>query len=258
MAPNLPRGRLSADDVRVCTACHALLLGGAAPLARAYRPMVKLSPLTKAEYLSYLPQPNDANIDVEEAQRVVNIELAKRLLSISPTEASVERVFSALKINVSRLRTRCNPVSAVAQVLYNVCRRFMQTATCTVSSPMAISPATFLWVVQHGVQHNKLAEPEGPASANCVYCDTAHEDPEKLELFGPTYKTMLICTACGRWFGQCCLPLTPEEAAAAARVDFVCDQQECKSRPAWYKCQAYMDYELELIIAEQRRNARKK
>jgi hypothetical protein len=62
-----------------------------------------------------------------DAQFEANADLAKRLLSIAPTEASVERVFSALKINVSSLRKRCNPKTAASQVMHNVRRKFSQT-----------------------------------------------------------------------------------------------------------------------------------
>jgi hypothetical protein len=242
MAPNLPRQQVSAEHAATAIACHALLLGDAFPLANAYRPVVTLEKISKSSFVARMPQPTASSIDVEVAQFEANADLAKRLLSIAPTEASVERVFSALKINVSRLRTRCNPKTAVSQVMYNVCRKFLQTGCVHQPSTEEIDPETFLWVVQNGAAHNKLPETKRD-KLKCGKCGTSHEDPAKYKTFGAYYEKMVTCIKCAQWFGVSCLSLTQREAANIMNIDYVCDNPACQARAHdnW-KCDAYYEY----------------
>jgi Arc/MetJ family transcription regulator len=128
MAPNLPRQQIEIDAAKTAAACHCLLLGkNSNAFVDNFRPAVSLEGINKADFLARQPQPTHGALDVEVDDCDANLNLARRLLSITPTEASVERVFSAIKINATRLCTRCNPRTAVAQVLYNVCQKFMRT-----------------------------------------------------------------------------------------------------------------------------------
>jgi hypothetical protein len=242
MSPNLPRQQVSAEHAATAISCHALLLGDASALANAYRPSVTLEKISKSGFLTRMPQPTASSIDVEVAQFEANADLARRLLSIAPTEASVERVFSALKINVSRLRTRCDPKTAVSQVLYNVCRKFLQTGHVPQPTTEEIDPETFLWVVQNGAAHNKLPETKRD-KLKCGKCNTSHEDPAKFKTFGSSYEKMVTCLKCAQWFGVSCLSLTQREAANIMNVDYVCDAPACQARAhdGWM-CQAYLDY----------------
>jgi hypothetical protein len=242
MSPNLPRQQVSAEHAATAIACHALLLGDASPLATAYRPAVTLEKISKSGFLARMPQPTVSSIDVEVAQLEANADLAKRLLSIAPTEASVERVFSALKINVSRLRTRCDPKTAVSQVMHNVCRKFLQTGYVHQPSTDEIDPETFLWVVQHGAAHNKLPETKRD-KLKCGKCGTSHEDPAKYRTFGAAYENMVTCIKCAQWFGVSCLSLTQREAANIMNINYVCDHPACQARAhdKWM-CDAYLEY----------------
>jgi hypothetical protein len=172
--------------------------------------------------------------------------MADRLLAVAPMEASVERVFSRMKLNANRLRTSLAPSAAAAQVIFNEAKQFNSSTLVTASTHhgTAVPASTFLWIVQQGAKNFDVAEEEPEIDDTiCAICEEAHDDDEGRQINGPLYLQWWVCVRCGRWYAVSCLGIYQEEFDRRKDDHFECFRfPSCKSKPTGYQCERYKTY----------------
>jgi hypothetical protein len=183
-APNLPRALLTDEEKQVAAAHHAVAIGRedmayATLFATARRP-VNDRPISLRQLNEHFALRDRATFSDALAVRRADAQerLVRRLVKIAPTEAAVERVFSALKLNVGRLRTRCKPDAAVAQVLLKTTTTFLAEASKQLllepEDCVTVRPQTMLNIVRLGAAKLRVLKPLQAAAIddNCAVCRT--------------------------------------------------------------------------------------
>jgi hypothetical protein len=241
-APNLPRALLTDEEKQVAAAHHAVAIGRedmayATLFATARRP-VNEQPISLRQLLEHFALRDRATFSDHLAVRRADAQerLVRRLVRIAPTEAAVERVFSALKLNVGRLRTRCKPDAAVAQVLFKTTTTFLAEASkqsllapedCT-----TVLPQTMLSIVRLGAAKLRVSKPHQAAAIedHCAVCRTKHPRTDtRAEQYGALFGKWLRCDRCKLWYGAVCLGMSMAEFQAVENGpgDFLCNVGAC-------------------------------
>jgi hypothetical protein len=259
LSPSLPRSALSEDEICVAMRYHEIVLGESfRAFSNVYKELrgdVSKQILSRRAFLENLPKaPADASTGVRNGVEATNRAI-DRLLDIAPTEASVERVFSAMKLNANRLRTRLAPSAAAAQVIFNEATAF-NAIVLTDKNPdedAGVRPSTFRWIVQHGAANFEAAEEEPEISDDiCAVCKETHDDAEGHSINGRLYLEWWVCVRCARWYGVSCLGISPSEFERRKGDNFECMRfQSCKNKPAGYICDRYKKYAAD--VAKRRR-----
>jgi hypothetical protein len=257
LSPSLPRSAITEDELCVAMRYQDIVLGdsGFSGVYDGLRGDVKKGTFTRKALLANLPKtPADASSGVRNGLEATN-KMIDRLLDIAPTEAAVERVFSAMKLNANRLRTRLAPSAAAAQVIFNEATAFNATVLIDKSphEDKGVRPSTFLWIVQQGAANFDAAEDEPEISDDiCAVCSETHDDAEGHSINGRLYLEWWVCVRCARWYSVSCLGISDAEFERRKGDNFECMRfQSCKNKPAGYICDRYKKYAAD--VAKRRR-----
>lgn len=114
------------------------------------------------------------------------------LLDVTPSEASVERVFSAMKLNVTPYRKRLTAEAALSQVVAKICLAYERSPEKELPST-TVTAKTITWIITTAANAGLLG-PTVRIHSDVCFFDESHEG----DLMHCDFCNRSICTQCHR------------------------------------------------------------
>jgi hAT family C-terminal dimerisation region len=173
---------------------------------------------------------------------------ASRMLSVTPSEASVERVFSMLGRYVTKNRTRLTPTAVAAALQFASARMFLKDGVPVDNDDddvlgvnAAMLTRLLSWGLRNNVSYRRPSIIDLRMCGECKKTQTQHE-----------VKDMVCCAKCAQWFVRSCVQVGAEDFLLHSQLNgpvFECrgpnTSPRCKALPSGFKDPQYLKWDAE-------------